>query len=171
MTHSRARPILQCLSLALAWMGFAMQASATPPLQDRFILGANQGYIVPSECCWMPVPDSMRLLDLKVNEGSQCTAIGGPVGVFEHRDGKLWLTGFATCSRKIPLDEIYPEREGPALAEWLSGTFRTRVSMPCRAFGGRPVPALEQELTVSEGIVTAVTEKYLDHPACGNQVE
>jgi len=171
MNHLHACRILRYLLLALVCTGPAMPASATPPLVDRFIVGANAGYIVPSECCSMPVPDSMRLLELKVNEGSQCTAIGGPVGVFEHRDGKLWLTGFETCSRKISLDEIYPEREKPALAEWLSGTFRTRVGIPCRAFGGRPVLALEQELTVSEGIVTSVTEKYLDHSACGNHAQ
>lgn len=171
MNQPRACRIFRHLLLALLCVGPVMPASATPPLLDRFVLGANKGFIFPSECCWMPVPDSMRLLELKVKEGSQCSAMGGPVGVFEQRSERLWLTGFETCGRKIPLDEIYPELEAPALAEWLSGTFKTRVGLPCRALGGHPVLALEQELTVSEGVVTSVTEKYLDHSACGNQAE
>lgn len=157
--------------MTLLCTGFALPASATPPLVDRFVLGSNKGHIVPSECCWMPVPESMRLLDLKVNEGSQCSAMGGPVGLFEQKAGKLWLTGFETCGRKIPLDEVYPGLEEPALADWLSGTFKTRLGVPCRAFGDQPVLALEQELTVSEGVVTAVTEKYLNHSACRNHTE
>lgn len=171
MNQLRACRFFQHLLLALLCMGPVMPASATQPLADRFILGSNEGFIVPSECCWMPVPDSARLLELNVQEGRQCTAMGGPVGVFEHRAGKLWLTRFETCSREIPLAEIYPEREQPALATWLSGTFKTRVGLPCRAFDGRPVLALEQELAVSEGVVTAVTEKYLDRSACGNQAD
>jgi hypothetical protein len=169
MKQPHALRIFQHLSLALLCAGLAMPASATPPLQDRFILGSNQGYIVPSACCWMPVPESMRLLELKLNEA--CTAIGGPVGVFEQREGKLWLTGFETCGREIALGEVYAGREEPALADWLSGTFTTRLGVPCRAFGGRPVLALEQKLTVDEGVVTEVTEKYLDHSACRNHAE
>jgi hypothetical protein len=171
MNLLRACRTVPGLLLALLCIWPAMPASATEPLTDRYIHGANKGFIFPKECCWMPLPESARLLEAKVKGGMQCTAIGGPVGIFEQRSGKLWLTGFATCSGKLPLRDIYPELDSPALAQWLSGTFKTRIGLPCHALGGRPVFALEQELTVSEGVVTAVTERHLDWSACGQRAD
>ena len=78
-----------CLVLAC----LAGPASATQPLKDQIVVGALKGHIFPSDCCWVPLPPSEGLRAMKRAEFPGCSAIGGPVGMFELRDRKLWLTG------------------------------------------------------------------------------
>ena len=148
------------LSIALGGKAFA-----TEPLHDQYLVGAQSGLIFPSECCWMKLPPSQRLTDMKRAELG-CSAIGGPVGKFKLESGKLWLTGLLKCGGDVSLREVYPDLEGPALATWLTGTFNTQVEFLCYENPVRPVYSLQQVLTIEKGIVTSLSETRTDASIC-----
>jgi hypothetical protein len=138
--------------------------SATEPLIDQYADGARIGRIFPSSCCWVELPDNERIWKIRRKEFG-CSAIGGPVGRFRLEDGKLWLTGLMKCGGDIPLQEIYPDMTSPALAEWLSGTFKTVLDYRCHA-GSQSIYAVSQELVVEKGVVRSLKETANDLGAC-----
>lgn len=162
--HPPASHFSRICLLLLLLVG-AAPASATPPLRDRIVIDEHRGRIFPSECCWMPLPPSERLRAMKRAE-TNCSAIGGPVGVFEVRDRKLWLIGLHKCSGTVDLRAIYPELAGPALASWLSGSFKVVLDQRCSDSVAGPLDAVEQELQLDQGIVTSVTELSRHQAAC-----
>jgi len=152
-----------CLSLlSIAVVG---KACATEPLHDQYVVGAERGWIFPSECCWMKLPSSERLIALKKAEVG-CSAIGGPVGKFKLDSGKLWLTGLLTCGGEISLLDVFPDLESPALASWLTGTFKTQIGFLCYDSSAGPIYSLRQVLTVELGVVTALSDTKNDTSAC-----
>ena len=138
---------------------------ATEPLHDQYVLGEKSGRIFPSECCWMSLPPSERLTAMKKAEVG-CSAIGGPVGEFKLQSGKLWLTGLLTCGGEVSLRKVYPDFENPALANWLTGTFKTQVGFLCYDNSAEPIYSVKQVLTVEEGVVTSLSETKNDTSAC-----
>jgi hypothetical protein len=161
----RSRIIGLCLFLlGLASVAASAPASATEPLKDQIVVGALGGHIFPSDCCWVPLPPSERLRAMKHAEFPRCSAIGGPVGVFELRDRKLWLTGLFKCSGAFDHREVYPELASPAFASWLSGSFTLALG-PCGydPRTGAEAYARKQRITVEQGVVRSVTEQ--DNPA------
>jgi hypothetical protein len=64
------------------------------------------------------------------------------------------------------LQAIYPDMKGPVVAEWLTGTFKTRLDFQCYGLGAQEVYAVTQELTVDKGMVQSVRETRNDTSAC-----
>lgn len=143
-------------------------ASATQPLFDQYTDGARTGHIFPSNCCWVELPANDKIWEVRRKE-SGCSAIGGPVGEFKLEDGKLWLTGLMKCSGKIALQTIYPEMTAPVLAEWLTGTFKTRLDYRCYTQKTQELYAATQELVVERGVVVSLKETQQDVSACATQ--
>jgi len=155
------------ICLLLSCFASIAPASATEPLHDQIVVGALSGHIFPSECCWMPLPPSEKLSAMKRAEFVGCSAIGGPVGVFEYRDRKLWLTGLSKCSGEIDHRQVYPELASPAFANWLSGTFTLTLG-PCgyNRQANREAFARRQTITVDKGVVTSTTDQDNDAAYC-----
>jgi hypothetical protein len=143
----------------------AAPVMATEPMTDYFSDGARSGRIFPSACCHVELPDNERIWEIRRRDFHTCSAVGGPVGVFRMEAGKLWLTGLAKCSGEFPLKDMYPGLESPALAAWLTGTFKTVLDPRCHA-NGQTRYAVTQELIVEKGIVTSVRETPNDLTAC-----
>lgn len=152
------------LSLLVACL-MAAAASATEPLHDQYTDGARSGHIFPSNCCWVELPSNDKIWEIRRKEFG-CSAIGGPVGKFKLEDGKLWLTGLMKCSGEIPLQTVYPEMKAPVLAEWLSGTFKTRLDYRCYTQQTQDLYAVTQELVVENGVVVSLKETEHDVSAC-----
>jgi hypothetical protein len=151
--------------ILLLCMVIAMPGFATEPLLDQYVAGGLTGHIFPSECCWMKLPQSKRLTEMKKAEWG-CSAIGGPVGTFKLDAEKLWLTGLLKCSGLVDLHEVYPELESPTLADWLSGTFSAQLGFLCHDKNGQPVYSVKQVLTVEQGVVRSLAETRDDISAC-----
>lgn len=155
-----------CRTMILLFcMAVAMPGFATEPLHDQYDADGLTGRIFPSECCWLQLPASTRLSEMKKAEQG-CSAIGGPVGTFKLDGGKLWLTGLYKCGGPVDLHEVYPDRESPVLADWLNGTFKTQLGFVCYDKQMRQVYQLEQVLTVEGGVVRDVVETSNDVSAC-----
>jgi hypothetical protein len=145
---------------------FVAPSSATQPLLNQYTDGVRTGHIFPSGCCWVEIPANERIKEIRRREIG-CSAVGGPVGMFKLEAGKLWLTGLFKCSGEVPLQEVYPDMKSPAFAEWLTGTFKTRLDFKCVAPGGDPyIYAVTQELIVEKGVVQSVKETQNDLTAC-----
>jgi hypothetical protein len=153
--------------IGLFCMAAAIPGFATEPLHDQYIVGALEGNIFPSKCCWMELPQSKRLTDMRMEE--PCSAIGGPVGMFKLDGGRLWLTGLYKCSGRVDLHDIYPNLKSPALADWLSGTFSARLGFLCRDKNAQSVYSVEQVLIVEKGVVESLTETRNDISACATK--
>src|SRR3546814_15829672 len=98
-------------------------------------MDGKTGFLFPDKCCWVKLPSSDKLDAAKL-EGTQCSAIGGPVGNFELADGKLLLRSLRACDGDIPLDQIYGEFHGPVVADWVSGKFFVEIDPMCRSKAG-----------------------------------
>jgi hypothetical protein len=109
--------------------------------------------------------DNERIWEIRRKEIG-CSAIGGPVGRFKLEAGKLWLTGLRKCSGDVPLQAVYPDMTSPVVAEWLTGTFKTRLDFQCTVQGVQQVYAVAQELTVDKGVVQSLKETPNDTSAC-----
>ena len=129
------------------FLGMAVggRALATEPLHDQYVVGAETGWIFPSECCWMKLPPSDRLIAMRRAEVG-CSAIGGPVGKFKLESGKLWLTGLHKCGGDVYLSEVYPDFKSATLANWLTGTFTAQIGLLCYDKHVKPIYSLEQVL-------------------------
>jgi hypothetical protein len=156
------------LLLLVACLVAAAPATATEPLHDQYADGARTGHIFPSNCCWVELPSNDRIWEIRRKEFG-CSAIGGPVGEFKLEDGKLWLTGLMKCSGKIPLQMIYPDMKAPVLAEWLTGTFKTRLDYRCYTQKTQDLYAVTQELVVEKGVVVSLKETQQDVSACATK--
>lgn len=157
-------------SLLLSCLASIAPASATEPLHDQIVVGSLSGHIFPSECCWMPLPPSDKLAAMKRAEFPGCSAIGGPVGVFEYRDRKLWLTSLYKCSGAFDHRQVYPALASPAFADWLSGSYTLALG-PCGHDPrlGRQAYAHKQKITVVNGVVTAMSQQDDDGAFCAAQ--
>jgi hypothetical protein len=147
------------------YLMFAAPSSATQPLFDQYTDGVRTGHIFPSSCCWVELRDNERIWEIRRQEIG-CSARGGPVGRFKLEAGKLWLTGLMKCGGDVPLQAIYPDMKGPVVAEWLTGTFKTRLDFQCTVQGVQEVYAVTQELTVDKGVVQSLKETRNDTSAC-----
>jgi hypothetical protein len=72
------------------------------------------------------------------------------------------------CSGDVPLQAVYPDMQSPVVAEWLTGTFKTRLDFQCIGpdLGNKEVYAVTQELTVDKGVVQSLKETPNDTSAC-----
>lgn len=129
---------------------------ATEPLHDELLFNGKIGDIFPEKCCWMKLPESKKLNEIRKKEA--CSAIGGPVGKFKYEDGKLWLTSLFRCSGEIQLKEVYPDLSTPALATWLTGKFRAGFGYLCTDKSYKIIYESELTLTVDQGIVNSIEE-------------
>lgn len=146
----------------LAWL--MPWASATEPLHDQLAVDSQRGQIFPEKCCWIDLPDSEQLRNLRLTE--HCSAIGGPVGQFKLEDDKIWLTGLYRCGGGIPLKSVFPNLPDPAFAEWLNGKFIVRVDYLCCSQAGVPVYRREINLVIRRGAVQSRDEKIYDESSC-----
>jgi hypothetical protein len=157
------RNILQAaiffMILCVASFGYA-----TEPLSDRLIVGDRTGVLLPSKCCWVELPETERLRDIRRAES--CSAIGGPVGQYKYEAGRLWLTELYRCGGPIPLAEVYPELKNPAVAVWLNGTYHAKLDWLCRNSEKGYIYRTELTLIVERGAVTSVNEENFDQSAC-----
>jgi hypothetical protein len=157
--------LMRRILFLVLYLMFAAPSSATQPLFDQYTDGARTGHIFPSSCCWVELRDNERIWEIRRRE-TGCSAIGGPVGRFKLEAGKLWLTGLMKCSGDVPLQAVYPDMKSPVVAEWLTGTFKTRLDFQCTVQGVQQVYAVTQELTVDKGVVQSVKETPNDTSAC-----
>ena len=167
--HTAATTMYLRLARALQFllcMAIALPASATEPLHDQIVVGTLQGTIYPEKCCWVELPFSENLRKMKHAEFLACSAIGGPVGVFELKDRKIWLNKLSRCGGDVALREVFPDLDSPVFASWLSGSFKTQLGYLCYVKPGGAVYELEQELTVERGVVTALSERRRDRSIC-----
>jgi hypothetical protein len=141
-------------------------ASATEPLHDLLEFGTMKGVLLPSKCCWVDLPATKRLREVRMAEFGQCSAVGGVVGRFKYEDGKIWLVGLYKCGGSIPLKEIYPEFESPTLATWLNGTFEAKFDWLCEDKNGYYVYKSVIKLVVDEGRVSSFSETKYDKSSC-----
>jgi hypothetical protein len=160
----RLRGIVSFLGF-LACLVAAAPGSATEPLTDFYADGARSGRIFPAACCHVELPDNERIWEIRRRDFHTCSAVGGPVGMFRLEGGKLWLTGLFKCSGELKLKEMYPALDGPVVAEWLTGTFKTVLDSRCHALG-QTIYGVRQELIVEKGVVKSVTETPADVSAC-----
>lgn len=144
----------------------AAPSSATRPLFDQYTDGVHTGNIFPSKGSYVELPHNERIWEMRRREMQNCSAVGGPVGMFKLEAGKLWLTGLAKCGGELALQEIYPDIAIPTVAKWLTGTFKTILDFQCYDAGVQPVYAVSQELIVKKGAVQSVTETRHDITAC-----
>ena len=144
--------------------GFISNAFATEPLYDRLIIGESEGIIIPEKCCWLDLPKSKKLRELKFKQ--RCSAIGGPVGIFTLADGKLWLTGLRVCGGEISLNEVYPDRSDNIFANWLNGKFNAYMDFLCRNSKSKIIYKTELELYVEKGIVISKKLISNDESVC-----
>ena len=150
-----------CLGLLAAPL-----AHATQPLRDLLVIDGRNATLAPPECCWVKMPESARLRDMRKAEMTAgCTAIGGPVGTFELRDRQLLLRNLRTCSGDIPLRDVFPDLTAPAPATWLTGTFTAHLGFVCMK-DGRAVPEKEVVMSVVAGNVVDSTETEHARSAC-----
>jgi hypothetical protein len=70
------------------------------------------------------------------------------------------------CSGHVDLQAIYPDMKAPVMAEWLTGTFRTRLDYRCHTQKEQDVYAVTQELVVEKGIVVSLKETRQDLSVC-----
>ena len=154
----------------LALVAPMTQASATGPLHDQIVFGSLSGHIFPSECCWMPLPPSDKLSATKRAEFGGCTAIGGPVGIFEYRDRKLWLTGLYKCSGAFDHRQLFPQLASPAFADWVSGNYTLALG-PCGHDPRmqRSAYARKLSITVEKGSITSMSDQDNDAAFCAAQ--
>ena len=159
------RPVTyKTLALGLPLLLASAIAGATLPLFDKVVIDGKSGNIFPEKCCWMPLPKTEKLIQARRAEN--CSAIGGPVGVFEVADGKLWLTGLSKCAGPLPLKNIYPELRSPAPATWLSGRFTAYTDYQCTSSSSEPVFRTKTVLVVDAGSVASATSEQIDASQC-----
>jgi len=144
--------------------GFISSVFASEPLHDRLIIGESEGIIFPEKCCWLDLPKSKKLRELKFKQ--RCSAIGGPVGIFTLADGKLWLTGLRVCGGEISLNEVYPDRSSNTFANWLNGKFYAYMDFLCRISKSKKIYKTELELNVEKGVVISKRVISNDESAC-----
>ena len=112
------------------------------------------------------MPPSERLRAAKRAEA--CSAIGGPVGRFQLWEGHVWLIGLRRCGADVPLEDIYPEMTGPALATWLTGRFRVMFDRTsCLGDGWvKPVYRTIEHLVIDQGRVVDTQTETADLAGC-----
>lgn len=142
---------------------------ATQPLVDQYSDGVRTGYIVAAKGGYLELPSNERIREIRRRDFLLCSAKGGPVGVFKLEAGKLWLTGLSDCGGTKPLQYLYPDLAAPVVAEWLSGTFLTKLAFRCVNDGNQELYAVKQQLTIEKGVVTSLSETTNDISACPNQ--
>jgi hypothetical protein len=143
----------------------ATNAIATEPLYDRMTYKGQTGPIFQPGTGWLDLPDSDGLRVLR--RESQCSAIGGPRGMYKYEDSKLWITGLHRCGGEVALDRAYPEMPVPSLAVWVSGKLVAKLgSVVCTKPSGAWVFHTEIALNVERGLITSLSEKANDASAC-----
>jgi hypothetical protein len=145
------------IAILIASTSMLTTAYATEPLFDRISIAEKSGNIFPEKCCWIELPKSERLRE--VRRAQQCSAIGGPVGKFRIEDKQLWLDALRTCGEEMPLDAIYPDMHGPVVASWLSGNFRIQLTFRCPNVREEQYCQSAHVLVLREGQVVSLTEK------------
>lgn len=97
-------------------------ANATRPLFDLVEIDGQTGELYPKSGIWIDLPASEGLTEIeKQYPPGSCSAIGGPRGVYAIRDNKLFLTSIRVCGASFELKDVYPQRQTPMLADWVSG--------------------------------------------------
>lgn|GEM_PF-3307841 len=141
----------------------ALPAAATHPLLDRIVVDDRQGEVFPEACCWMPMPKSERLRELR--RAQRCSAIGGPVGRFRLQADQMLLDGFVTCSGDLPLQTVYPDAPTPMPATWLDGRFTIVLTSRCGS--GEPMGGDERiNLRLVQGRVVERTVQPAAETKC-----
>lgn len=141
-------------------------AHATEPLAAIIHIDGEEGAFYPDECCWVEIPRNERLR--AAARAESCSALGGPVGRFQLWEDHVWLVGLYRCGGDMPLEEIYPEMEGPTLASWLTGRFTARFDRgSCGGDGWlKPVFFTTHHLVIEQGRVVSVETETLDPANC-----
>src|SRR3546814_19671339 len=127
-------------------------------------MDGKTGFLFPDKCCWVKLPSSDKLDAAKL-EGTQCSAIGGPVGNFELADGKLLLRSLRACDGDIPLAQIYGEFHGPVVADWVSGKFFVEIDPLCRSKAGVLLHRESQPLIIEAGTIVSSEKQVLAESA------
>ncbi|MYM33328.1 hypothetical protein GTP38_03100 [Duganella sp. FT94W] len=134
---------------------FLEKTFATEPLHDRFLIGMQHGKIFPSEL--LGEATSLRKTNCYEKQGNDhVLSDWWPVGIFELAAGKLWLTGLAQFSGDVTMEDVYPGMKISASTTWLTGTFKTRMGFLCYLPPAKTIYALEQVLSVKQGITTGI---------------
>ncbi len=141
---------------------------ATQPLYDQLTYQGYTGYIFPSECCWLKKPRSKKLDKIQKDniEKRSCSAIGGPVSKLKLENNKLYLTSLYQCGGDLPLSDVYPKLKQPALATWLTGTYKVKLNEICLTKGYNSVYEFHHTLIVKEGILTSISTTKNDKSTC-----
>jgi hypothetical protein len=144
--------------------------SATPPLSDTLIIDKYDGVFFPDEGYWVDLPRTEKFRTA-IQKVSICSAAGGIVGRFRLADDKIWLVGLYSCGGDIPLEEIYPELDNPALATWLNGVFFAKIDWipkTCNPVTESPINMYRTtlRLKIDNGVVTDMQRQENDVPTC-----
>lgn len=103
----------------LIFLVIALNASATPPLQDILTYektGGVDGWLD------FPINDKLREISVRSFFSGHCSARGGPRAVWRIENSALWLVAFHNCSGDISLESIYGGDGKPIKATWISRT-------------------------------------------------
>jgi hypothetical protein len=149
-------------------LGASVASSATEPLFDQLAVDGLSGPLFPEKCCWVGLPETEKFrAAMREEMKGYCSAIGGIVGRFRLEDGKLWLEGMHRCGGNIPLQEIYPELDNPALATWVSGNFTAKLGLLCWVNNSdERVYRTTLKLKIKDGVVTDIQREEGDETAC-----
>lgn len=159
MLHSKITGIVAVSLLVIS------SALATEPLYDQLAFGEKTGPIFEQGVGWLPLPNSEQLQILR--RQGQCSAIGGPRGIYKYEADRLWITGLYKCGGPVALEQAYPEMRAPSLAVWVSGKVVAKLGkIVCRKSSGVWVFESELTLEVERGVVKALSETRNDASAC-----
>ena len=160
---------LRALLASLLWI--ASSALATTPLFDKIEVEAQRGNLRQKEKGWLDLPRSEKLQEFRRAE--RCSAIGGPRGEYFVQDRKLWLYRLYRCSGSIELKEVYPQRDQPILATWVTGELVAEVGKTiCMSTKGSFfIYETEIKMQVDEGEIKSMQSKSnVGHPDCQRNV-
>lgn len=156
--------IFRRILVAMMMCGLYATSKASDPLTDMLAVDERIGVFKPEKGYWVGLPRTERLRALA--RAQMCTAIGGPVGQFRLREDEIWLVGLYKCGGDVPLQEVYPDAQGPFMAEWLTGTFFVHLDHLCRTVNGENLFGTTLKLELLKGVVQKTEVENQDKSAC-----
>lgn len=140
---------------------------ATEPQHDHILVNGQEGLFMPTECCWVPLPETDRIRQLRQEAmKNRCSALGGPVSTYELKNDKLLLRELTTCGRVIPFQAAFPKLNAPVEAVWLSGKFSIHLTRICNDREGVNVYRTNVTLSVVKGEIVSSMVQTDDESSC-----
>lgn len=144
------------IRLLVIFITFSFHASATEPLLDHLSSLGETGVFYPRECCWVGIPKNERVKEIRRSDEG-CSAIGGPVGIFERVEDLLFLTELDSCGGKYRLNEVYGSVDARIFADWVSGVHIGKFQFLCAKPSGQYVFKTVKTYTIENGVFVSTS--------------